>query len=123
MTTRPRLKIGRHLVPGLAAVALFVVMAAAFLSAEFPTPETFGAGSITSSIGYAMFNLNGLDQQIPSEGFLAVFEIIDIVLVAALVAAVMLARRESGDGPLVGGGEVRTDGGNDRTDPNGGGDD
>ena len=31
---------------------------------------------------------------IPSEGFLAAFEIIDIALVAALVAAVMLARRD-----------------------------
>ena len=32
---------------------------------------------------------------IPSEGFLASFEIIDIALVAALVAAVMLARRDT----------------------------
>lgn len=102
MTTRPRLKIGSHLIPGLAAVALFVVMAAAFLSAEFPTPEGFGDGSITSSIGYALFNLGG-QAQIPSEGFLIVFEIIDIVLVAALAAAVMLARRESESGPLSGG--------------------
>jgi NADH-quinone oxidoreductase subunit J len=111
MTTRPRLKLGDHLVPGLAAVALFVVMAAAFLSSEFPTPEGFGDGSITSSIGYAMFNLNG---QIPSEGFLVAFEIIDIVLVAALAAAVMLARRESGSGPLGESEDVRTDGGKHR---------
>jgi NADH-quinone oxidoreductase subunit J len=119
MTTRPRLKIGSHLIPGLAAVALFIVMAAAFLSANFPTPEGFGDGSITSGIGYAMFNLNG---PIPSEGFLVAFEIIDFVLVAALVAAVMLARRESGSGPLGGSEDVRTDGGNDRTDPNSEGD-
>jgi NADH-quinone oxidoreductase subunit J len=37
---------------------------------------------------------------VPSETFLVVFEIIDVVLVAALVAAVMLARRESGRGLL-----------------------
>lgn len=121
MTTRPRLKIGNHLVPGLAAVALFIVMAAAFLSAEFPTPAKFGDGSITSSIGYALFNLGG-QAQIPSEGFLVVFEIIDIVLVAALAAAVMLARRESGDGPHGGSESVRTDGGTDNTDLNSEGD-
>lgn len=99
MTTRPRLKLGRHLIPGMAAVALFVVMAAAFLSAEFPAPQGFGEGSITASIGYAMFDLEG---PIPSENFLVTFEIIDVVLVAALAAAVMLARRESGKGPLSG---------------------
>jgi cytochrome b subunit of formate dehydrogenase len=42
MTTRPRLKLGKHLIPGLAAVALFVVMAAAFLASEFLAPEGFG---------------------------------------------------------------------------------
>lgn len=119
MTTRPRLKLGGHLVPGLAAVALFVIMAAAFLSAEFPAPQGFGTGSITASIGYALFDLKG---PIPSENFLAVFEIIDVALVAALAAAVMLAKRDSG-GPLSGSGsdsgvevenaDVRADGGND----------
>jgi NADH-quinone oxidoreductase subunit J len=112
VTTRPRLKLGKHLIPGLAAVALFVVMAAAFLASEFPAPEGFGKGSITKSIGYAMFNLNS---PIPSEDFLVAFEIIDFVLVAALVAAVMLARRESGSGPLGQSEDVRTDGGKHRT--------
>ena len=41
---------------------------------------------------------------VATEGFLGAFEIIDVVLVAALVAAVMLARRE---GAL----PFRTDGG------------
>jgi NADH-quinone oxidoreductase subunit J len=116
MTTRPRLKLGSHLIPGLAAVALFVVMAAAFLSAEFPTPEGFGTGSVTANIGYALFNLNGMNGMIPSENFLIAFEIIDIVLVAALAAAVMLARREGESGPLGGSSEdVRTDGGKKNT--------
>jgi NADH-quinone oxidoreductase subunit J len=57
--------------------------------------------SVTESIGYAMF---GLNEQLPAdlqgESFLAVFEIIDLVLVAALVGAVMLARRE-GAGTVV----------------------
>lgn len=117
MTTRPQLKLGRHLLPGLASVALFVVMAAAFLSASFPTPNGFGSGSITASIGYALFDLD-MEGRIASENFLIAFEIIDVVLVAALVASIMLARR---DGGLFGGDTssdaesagdtVRTDGG------------
>ncbi|QIB73709.1 proton-conducting membrane transporter [Halogeometricum borinquense] len=96
MTTRPRLKLGSHLVPGLAAVALFVVMVAAFVTASFPEPQGFGGDvNITASIGYAMFNLGF--GEVASESFLVAFEIIDIVLVAALVGAVMLARRETGD--------------------------
>ena len=104
MPTRPRLNLGRHMLPGLAAVALFVVMAAIFLRAEFPDAlfETVGFdGSVTASIGYALFDLTGtmegnVEGVIASDGFLAAFEIIDIVLVAALVGAVMLARREEG---------------------------
>lgn len=105
MTTRPQLKLGRHLIPGLASVALFVVMAAAFLSASFPTPNGFGSGSITASIGYALFDLD-MDGRIASENFLVAFEIIDVVLVAALVASIMLARR---DGGIFGGGSDSSD--------------
>ncbi|ADQ67705.1 hypothetical protein C499_17724 [Halogeometricum borinquense DSM 11551] len=106
MTTRPRLKLGSHLVPGLAAVALFVVMVAAFVTASFPEPQGFGGDvNITASIGYAMFNLGF--GEVASESFLVAFEIIDIVLVAALVGAVMLARRETGDSA----GQVLADGG------------
>ena len=67
--------------------------------------------SVTASLGYAMFNL---ESPIESEGFLVAFEIIDIVLVAAVVAAVMLGRAESGkrvSGGLTGQG--LTDGGRD----------
>ena len=108
MTTRPRLKLGSHLLPGLVALALFVVLAAVFLTASFPAPQGFGGAPITASIGYAMFDLAG--GEVPSEGFLIAFEIIDLVLIAALAAAVMLARRE-GDGKLVGIESIRTDGG------------
>jgi len=106
MTTKPELKLGSHLVPGLAAVALFVVMAAAFMPASFPAPQGFAEGAgITASIGYAMFNLDL--GEVSAESFLVAFETIDILLVAALVGAVMLARRESGDGTMT----VVTDGG------------
>jgi NADH-quinone oxidoreductase subunit J len=95
MTTKPELKLGSHLVPGLAAVALFAVMAAVFLTASFPEPQGFpNDASIVASIGYAMFDLDF--GGVSSESFLVAFEIIDVVLVAALVGAVMLARREPG---------------------------
>jgi NADH-quinone oxidoreductase subunit J len=95
MTTRPHLKLGRHLLPGLVAVALFVVFAATFLTASFGAAAGFqGQGSITAAIGYALFNLTG--GAYPSEGFLVAFEIVDLALVAALTAAVMLAKTEEG---------------------------
>jgi NADH-quinone oxidoreductase subunit J len=95
MANWPRLYRGSKL-RGLAAVALFAVMAALFVGAEFGEAAGFPNGtSITASIGYAMFNLDG--GGVPSEGMLAAFEIIDVVLVAALVGAVMLARRDDDD--------------------------
>ena len=84
---------------GVVAVALFVVLAVVFLGASFGNATGFPNGAnITASIGYAMFNLFGIggEQVVESEGFLVAFEIIDLVLVAALAAAVMLARREEG---------------------------
>ncbi|WP_129115228.1 proton-conducting membrane transporter [Halegenticoccus tardaugens] len=109
MTSKPRLKLGSHLVPGLAAVALFFVMALAFAGASFPSPEGFGPNAnVTASIGYAMFDLTDFGS-IGSEGFLAAFIIIAIVLDAAIDAAVFLAKREE-DGSVV---TALTDGGRD----------
>jgi len=110
VTTKPKLRTGSHLLPGLAAVVLFVVLAAAILRASFGDPQGFGPDApITASIGYAMFNLDMAT--VPGEGMLVAFEIIDVVLVAALVAAVMLARREEGGSVVAlladGGREVR----------------
>jgi NADH-quinone oxidoreductase subunit J len=87
---------GRKL-PGVAALALFAVMSWVFVGAEFGEAAAGFAGDagITASIGYAMFNI-GAENAVPSEGFLISFEIIDLVLVAALVGAVMLARRDDG---------------------------
>ena len=99
MTTKPKLRVGSHLLPGLAAVALFVVIAVAVLRASFGDPQGFPSdGSITASIGYAMFNLDM--GSVTGEGFLVAFEIVDVVLVAALAASVLLARRER-DGDVV----------------------
>jgi NADH-quinone oxidoreductase subunit J len=95
MPTRPRLHRGNKLA-GLAAVALLGVFVAVFVTAELGTPEGFGEGSITASIGYAMFNLP--DGSIPAEGFLAAFLIVAVVLDAALEGAVLLARRDNDEG-------------------------
>jgi len=95
LSTSPQLKLGSHLWRGLGAVALFAVLAVVSLRAALGAATGFPSGaSITASIGVAMFALSGAG--VPSETFLVAFEIIDVVLVAALVAAVMLARRESG---------------------------
>ena len=125
MTTKPELRLGSHLLPGLAAVSLFVVMTAAVLRASFGASQGFGPDAgITASIGYAMFALDM--GSVPSESFLVAFEIVDVVLVAALAAAVLLARREEGGDVVAlladGGREVRdrlvdrseTDDGGDR---------
>ena len=93
LTTSPELNLGSHLVRGIGAIALFAVLALVVVRATIGAPSGFPAdASITASIGYAMFNLEG--GNVPAEGFLAAFEIIDVVLVAALVAAVMLGTRE-----------------------------
>jgi NADH-quinone oxidoreductase subunit J len=106
VTTKPELKLGSHLVPGLAAVALFVVMAAVFLRASAPAPEGFPEGAnVTASIGYAMFNLDL--GSVPGEGFLVAFIVIAVVLDVALDGAILLAKREE-DGSIV---TVLADGG------------
>jgi NADH-quinone oxidoreductase subunit J len=96
VTTRPRLETNKRQAVGLLAFALFAVLAAVFLTADLGSAQGFpGEGSITASIGYAMFNLDG--GAFPAEGFLVAFIVIAVVLDAALDAAVMLAKREEGD--------------------------
>ena len=98
-TTWPRLRLGGHLLPGLAAVALFVVLLLVIVGAEFGEPAGFPEGAaITAAIGYAMFDLELGD--VPAEGFLAAFLLIAVVLDAALDGALMLAKREE-DGSVV----------------------
>ena len=98
MTTKPELSTRIDVMPGLAALALFAVMAVAILSADFAPMEGFEAGAeITRSIGYALFNLERGVPVVTSEGFLLPFLAVAFVLDAALGAAVMLARREGGE--------------------------
>lgn len=103
MTTRPRLRLGRHLLPGLIAIALFIVIAYVTVRADLGEPAGFPADeSITANIGFALFNI---PTTIPTEGFLVAFILIALVLDAALDGAVLLARREP---------KEATDGGSDR---------
>lgn len=97
--TRPRLRLGSHLAPGVLALVLFGILASVIVRAPFGTPEGFGEGSVTESIGFALLNLDG---SIPSEGFLVALILIALVLDAALDGAVHLARRED-DGVASGG--------------------
>lgn len=100
MTTRPHLRLGRALVPGVLAVVLFLVMTLIVLNVPFGTPEGFDAGaSITANVGYAMFDMTPL-QEIDSEPFLASFLLAAIVLDAALDASLVLAKREEAGEPV-----------------------
>jgi NADH-quinone oxidoreductase subunit J len=117
MVTKPRFAEDANMSNGLAAMALFVVFATVFLSASFPEPAGFPQdASLVVGIGYAMFDLTGRSP-VPTEGFLAAFEMVDIVLVGALVAAVMLASHESDR--VKGMVTALTDGGVDQSDEGG----
>ncbi len=94
MTMRPRLHRGDK-TAGLLAVGLFAFLAAVFVTSGFGTAGPFPDGSVTASIGYAMFNLPAGD--IGGEGFLVSFVLIAVVLDAALDGAIMLGKKE-GDG-------------------------
>ncbi|QZP38707.1 proton-conducting membrane transporter [Halobaculum magnesiiphilum] len=121
--SRPRLKLGGHLLPGLAAVALFAVLAVVFLQASFGEPAGFPEGaSITASIGYAMFNVDTgaiSGTVVSGEGFVVAFVLIAIVLDVAIDGAVFLAKRDE-DGGI---GGVLTDGGREIRDKLRGGED
>ncbi|QCC52205.1 NADH-quinone oxidoreductase subunit J family protein [Halapricum salinum] len=105
---RPRLAEDLNPVAGLAAVALFGVLAAVFLSAEFAfqNPGFSADAAITEGIGYALFDLVG-QSDLATEGFLFAFITIAIVLDAALDGAIMLARRDDEEQTLPDGGERR----------------
>ena len=109
--SRPRLRHGPHLAPGIVAVALFAVFAVVILRAGLGDPAGFPEGaSVTRNIGYALLNVESISGEvmIDSEGFLVSFILIAIVLDAALDGARHLAQREE-EGEIVT--ALRTDGG------------
>ncbi|MFC4360056.1 proton-conducting membrane transporter [Halobium salinum] len=112
MTDKPSLNTGGNLVQGLAAVALFVVLAIVFLGASFPEPAGFPDGTnVVGSIGYSMFNITGMENTVPGEGMVVALEVMGLVLVGALAGAILLARREADGRSLT---ALVTDGGRTR---------
>ncbi|MXV64097.1 hypothetical protein GS429_18905 [Natronorubrum sp. JWXQ-INN-674] len=108
MTSGPQLRLGKTLLPGLLAVALFGIMALVVLNTSFTTTMAdagFPDGiSITSEIGYAMFDLDALSSTDGNMGatepFLAAFLLIAVTLDAALDASLVLAKREEEGEPV-----------------------
>ncbi|RQG87103.1 hypothetical protein EA462_15865 [Natrarchaeobius halalkaliphilus] len=105
MTTGPKLRLGGALAPGILAVILFAMMGAIALNTQFGQMSGYPEGiSITSEIGYAMFDLSPLqsteEAMANTESFLAAFLLIAVALDAALDASLVLAKREEGDGPV-----------------------
>lgn len=93
MTTRPRLRLGRHLLPGLTAIGVFVVFAVVILQSSFEESAGFPEGeSIIANLGFALLDIEA--GAIPVAGFLVAFIAIAVVLDAALSGAVMLATRD-----------------------------
>ena len=110
MTTRPRLRLGSHLLPGLIAVALFGVFVLAILRSSFGDPVGFPEdASIVANIGFALLDIDA--GGVPVEGFLVAFIAIALVLDAALDGAVMLAKREPDEAVETDGGTTAGDGG------------
>jgi NADH-quinone oxidoreductase subunit J len=99
VTTRPRLRLGSHLLPAFAALALFAVAAALVLTSTFGASQGFPAdANVVASVGRAMFGIGGAD--VPGESFLVAFLAIALLLDAALDGSLLLARREE-DGTSV----------------------
>ena len=104
MTTRPKLRLGSNLAPGLLAVALFGAMAAIVLNTNFGAmpSEPFAGLSVTSEIGYALLDLTALQSEAvaETEQFLISFLLIAVLLDAALDASLVLAKREEDGEPV-----------------------
>ena len=91
--SRPRLNLGSHLLPAVAAVALFGVIAAVVLTSSFGPAQGFPTdANVVASIGRAMFGLEGAD--VAGESFLVAFIAIALTLDAALDGSILLAKRE-----------------------------
>jgi len=98
MTTRPELRLGPALLPGVLAVVLFGLMALITLNTGFTDGMVgFPEVSITAAIGYALLDLTTMQAEqgvAGTERFLVSFILIAIVLDAALDASLVLAKRE-----------------------------
>ena len=115
MTTGPKLRLGKTMVPGVLAVILFGIMAAIVVQTPFESmpSQPFDGLSVTSEIGYAMFDMGVMQDEAvaDTEPFLISFLLIAIVLDAALDASLVLAKREEHGEPVAALSSVPTDSG------------
>jgi NADH-quinone oxidoreductase subunit J len=90
-------RLGPHLATGVIALGFFALVAWVAGNAAFGQAAGFPNDvSVTANLGYALLDAEAGAAGIRGEGFLLALEIVAFVLVAALVGAVMLARREVG---------------------------
>ncbi|PSQ60053.1 hypothetical protein BRD18_01875 [Halobacteriales archaeon SW_7_71_33] len=68
MTTRPRLRLGRHLLPGLVAVGLFVVLAVGVLAAPLGSAAGFPRVTVDRGDGTVAHTLTAADVAAEREG-------------------------------------------------------
>jgi NADH-quinone oxidoreductase subunit J len=108
MSRSPFIPVGRHLLPGLVAVGLFVVMALTVLTAGdtgpfeplVTDPDGFADVSIVSGIGYALLGEPAAAGEAlvyqNTESFLVALVVLAVVLDAALDGSLMLVSRDEG---------------------------
>ncbi len=96
--TRPELVgLDRALVPGVAAVAVFGLLAWVTVAGEFGAVAGFPETSLVADAGYALIGLPE-EAGVPTEGFLVALVAIAVALDAALDGALLLADDESETG-------------------------
>ncbi len=88
---------GARLLRGLAAVALFVVIAGTVVLAEFEDAVGYGDISSLEAIGYSMIPAAGISDATLPAVFLVPLLLLALVLDAALEGAIYLARTDEGD--------------------------
>lgn len=92
--------LDRNLLPGLAAVGIFLVMATVFLTADLTDVTGLEGISTVSGIGYALLGAaEHAGEEVVyenTESFLVALVLIAVLLDAALDGALMLAKRDDG---------------------------
>jgi NADH-quinone oxidoreductase subunit J len=93
--------VARRLLGALAALGLFAATALAILTTRFPTAEPgIAPAESAPAIGAALLDYG-------AQGYVVPFEVISILLLAALIGGIAIARRSSPPGqPLTSGGDL-----------------
>lgn len=89
---RPRLHLGRHLLPGIVAIGIFILIAVTTFNIEFTDSVGTFEPNIIEEIGLSLVNAAS-----EADGYLVPLILIALLLDAALDGAVYLARRDGGE--------------------------